>query len=101
MKRNVENVLNNKLFQGVRNDQLRHEFEFYDEKNEVRGIIDCLIIRDDRIDIVDFKLKNISNEEYIIQLNVYRSYIRQITDKPIRTYLLATMTGESEEIYEN
>lgn len=101
MKQNVENVLGNELFKDVKNDQLRHEFEFYDEKNEVRGIIDCLIIRDDRVDIVDFKLKNISKEEYVIQMSVYRSYIAQITDKPIRTYLLATMSGESEEVYGN
>lgn len=101
MRQNVENVLKNELFRDVKNDQLRHEFEFYDEKNEVHGIIDCLIVKETGIDIVDFKLKNISKEQYVTQMSVYRSYIAQITDKPIRTYLLATMTGESEEVYEN
>lgn len=97
----VERVLKNKIFENVKNDELKHEFTFYDSKNNVNGIIDCLIIKENYIAIVDFKLKNITEEAYASQLAVYRSYIKQITNKPIRTYLLAIISGELEEIHEN
>ena len=76
----------------------RHEYEFYDDINEVHGIIDCLIIKNDEIIIVDFKLKNLDDEQYIKQLHVYRDYIKSISDKPIRLYLVSALTGEEREI---
>jgi len=100
IKRCVDRVLNDELFFGVKNDDLRHEFEFFDETSGVNGVIDCLIIRKNRIDIVDFKLKNIDKKEYIERINSYRNYIRKLTALPIKAYLLAVTTGEKEEIHE-
>ncbi|HOZ02273.1 MAG TPA: UvrD-helicase domain-containing protein [Bacilli bacterium] len=98
LARCVSNVLNTSIFKNVKNENLRHEYEFYDEINEVHGIIDCLIIKNDEIIIVDFKLKNLDDEQYIKQLYVYRDYIKSISDKPIRLYLVSAMTGEEREI---
>lgn len=100
IKRCVDRVLNDELFFDVKNTDLRHEFEFFDEESGVNGVIDCLIIRKNRIDIVDFKLKNIDKKEYIEQINSYRNYIRKLTALPIKAYLLAVTTGEKEEIHE-
>ncbi len=98
LARCVLNVLNTSIFKNIKNDNLRHEYEFYDEINEVHGIIDCLIIKNDEIIIVDFKLKNLDDEQYIKQLHVYRDYIKSISDKPIRLYLISALTGEEREI---
>jgi len=98
LARCVSNVLNTSIFKNVRNENLRHEYEFFDEKNEVHGIIDCLIIKNDEIIIVDFKLKNLDDEQYIKQLHVYRDYVKSISDKPIRLYLVSALTGEEREI---
>ncbi len=98
LARCVSNVLRTSIFKNVKNENLRHEYEFYDDLNEVHGIIDCLIIKNDEIIIVDFKLKNIDDEQYIKQLHVYRDYIKNISDKPIRLYLVSALTGEEREI---
>ncbi len=100
LRKCVDRVLNDELFNGINNSNLRHEFEFFDEENGVNGIIDCLIIRQNQVDIVDFKLKNINKEEYIDQVNAYRNYISKLTSLPVRAYLLAVVTGEKEEVYE-
>ena len=98
MKRYVENVLKADNFTNVKNEDVLHEYSFYDEKNNVSGVIDCLIIRNDSIDIIDFKLKNIDDEKYVMQLHTYRDYIKQISDKNIHMYLIAAITGEVKEI---
>ena len=94
----VENVLNSELFKNVKNEQLLHEYSFFDEVNNIHGIIDCLIIKEDSITIVDFKLKNIDDEKYESQLKAYRDYISQISDKPIKMYLLSIIDGVSKEV---
>lgn len=97
-RRIANNVINSELFKGVSNDQVRHEFSYYDKENNVNGIIDCLIIKDNEIDIVDFKLKNIAEEDYDKQLRTYKSYISSISGKPIKMYLLAALSGEIREV---
>ena len=98
MKKYVYNVMNSPLFKGVNNEQVRHEYRFYDIDTGVQGYIDALIIKDNEIDIIDFKLKNIDDNEYDRQLRIYKSYINMITDKPIKMYLLAAITGEIREV---
>ena len=98
MRKYVYNVMNSSLFNNVKNSQVRHEYRFYDEDNGIQGYIDALIIKENEIDIVDFKLKNIDEIEYDKQLRVYKSYISKITDLPIRMYLLAALTGEVREV---
>ena len=97
-RRIANNVINSDLFKGVTNEQVRHEFSYYDKENNVNGVIDCLIIKDKEIDIVDFKLKNIAEEEYDKQLKTYKAYISSISDKEIKMYLLAALTGEVREV---
>lgn len=98
MKKYVYNVMNSSLFKGVSNKDVRHEFAFYDEESGIQGYIDALIIKENEIDIVDFKLKNIDDSEYDRQLRIYKSYIAKKTDKPVKMFLLAAITGEVREV---
>ena len=98
MKKYVSNVINAEIFKNLENSQVLHEYSFKDDENNVRGIIDCLIVKDDEIDIVDFKLKNLSEDAYDTQLRTYKKYIATLTDKPIKMYLLAALTGETREV---
>ncbi len=98
MRRYVNNVINSPLFKGIHNKDVRHEFPFYDEDSGVQGYIDALIIKDDEVNIIDFKLKHIDDEEYDKQLRTYKSYIKKITNKPIKMFLLAAITGEIREV---
>ena len=98
IRKYISNVVNSEIFKNVKNNQVLHEYSFFDEKNGVHGIIDCLVIKDDEIDIIDFKLKNIEDEKYVLQLHTYRDYISQISSLPIRMYLISAIKGEVKEI---
>lgn len=100
MRKYVYNVMNSSLFKDIDNNQVRHEYRFYDEENNIQGYIDALIIKEKEIDIVDFKLKNIDEEEYDKQLRVYKSYLSKKMSVPIKMYLLAAITGEIREVYD-
>ncbi len=93
------NSLKEKL--NITNDTLIYkEKEFYYEKDDVtyQGIIDLVLIDDNVIKIVDYKLKNIADEKYIEQLKVYYDYLKTIFTKKIETYLYSIMNDELREI---
>ena len=98
MRRYVNNVLNCGLFDGVKNEQVLHEYSFFDEEHNTNGIIDCMVVLDDEVRIIDFKLKNISDEKYNKQLNIYADYVKLITKKSLKLYLISAITGEVKEI---
>ena len=75
-----------------------HEFIYSDSKTEYHGIIDLLIEYEDHFKIIDYKLKNISDEEYIKQLKTYSDYIKTISNKKIYTYLYSIIDNKFEEI---
>ena len=98
IRKYVQNVKDSELFFDVTNDMVRHEFPFVDEVNHVTGYIDCLIIKEDEVDIIDFKLKHIDDSEYDKQLRTYKKYVSRFISKPIKMYLLAAATGEVREV---
>ena len=61
------------------------EYEYFDEEHH--GIIDLLIVYSDHIDIIDYKTKNIKDDEYDKQVRIYRDYINKISNLPVNLYL--------------
>ncbi len=76
------------------------EYEFiYNEDNEIKhGFIDLMLEYDDYINIIDYKTKNINDENYLKQLNGYKTYIEKISKKSVNTYLYSIMDETLEEI---
>ena len=52
----------------------------------------------DKIDIIDYKLNNIRDENYLKQLNGYKTYIETITNKEINIYLYSIISGNLEKL---
>lgn len=76
------------------------EYEFMDINNDIKyhGIIDLLLEYEDEFKIVDYKLKNIKDDEYLKQLNGYKNYIEKVSDKKVSIYLYSIITGVLEQI---
>ena len=76
------------------------EYEFiYEEDNIIkRGIIDLILEYEDHIDIVDYKMKNIDDEFYISQLNGYKIYIENISNKKVNIYLYSIVSDIYKKI---
>lgn len=68
------------------------EYEFIYE-NTI-GVIDLLLEYPNHYMIVDYKLKNISDDEYKKQIKGYKKYIEKITGKNVYTYLYSIIDNK-------
>ena len=96
----VEKFLNSSLLANIRDAKIykEHEFIYSDEFNEYHGIIDLMLEYENRIDIIDYKLNNIKDENYLKQLEGYRTYIKGISKKEINIYLYSIISETLEKL---
>ena len=81
------------LLHNVKNGKIYKEYAFYDNENEVNGIIDLMIEYEQYIDIIDYKSNNINDDEYVEQLRIYREFVSKSFKKDVNTYLYSLMKG--------
>ena len=93
IRNKVEKFLSNDLLKNISKANIYKEYEFIYNKdnNEYHGIIDLMLEYDNHIDIIDYKLKGITDENYIKQLNGYKEYIEKISNKEVSTYLYSIL----------
>lgn len=93
IKSKINKFLKNDLLKNIEKANIYKEYEFIYTKdnNEYHGIIDLMIEYSDHIDIIDYKLKGITDENYIKQLNGYKEYIENLTNKKVNTYLYSIL----------
>ena len=94
----IQGVLSLSLFEKAGEAKVYHEYAFYDEDNDLNGIIDLLLVYPDHIDLVDFKASNIEDEAYVKQLDSYSEYLKKVFNKPIKRYLLSIVGQTFKEI---
>ena len=82
----------------INNAKIYKEYEFIDSKNNTNGIIDLLLVYQDKVVIIDYKTKNIDDEKYNKQLEVYKDFVKQKYDLPIYTYLYSIVSSTSKEV---
>ena len=74
------------------------EFVYTKDSQEYHGIIDLMLEYEDEIKIVDYKLKNIDDEAYIKQLNVYYDYITSVSNKNVSLYLYSILDNRVKKV---
>lgn len=84
----------------IKNAKIYKEYEFitYIDNIEYHGIIDLILEFESHIDIIDYKLKGIDDDNYKIQLDIYKNYISSITNKKVNTYLYSIMDDKLQKI---
>lgn len=94
----LNKFLSTRIYEGAKD--IYKELEFYYQEDGVleHGIIDLLLVFDNHNIIIDYKLKNVSDEAYVNQLNGYKKYIESITNKKTTTYLYSIIDGSLTEI---
>lgn len=100
IRNKVQKFLNNDLLKNVKQSEIYHEYEFEYKKDntEYHGIIDLMLEYENNIDIIDFKLKNVSDENYVKQLNGYKNYIEEISNKNVNIYLYSIIDETMNQI---
>ena len=93
IKSKINKFLKNDLLKNIEKANIYKEYEFIYTKdnNEYHGIIDLMIEYSNHIDIIDYKLKGITDENYKKQLNGYKEYIENLTNKNVNTYLYSIL----------
>ena len=94
-KSKIEQLLNQEFMKNIHNSKIYREYEFIDQtdKEEKHGIIDLMIEEEDKIIIVDYKLKNIDKTSYKDQVKGYISYIKKQTTKEVTGYIYSLHDG--------
>ena len=100
VRNKITKFLNNDLLKNIKDSNIYHEYEFIYNKDNTKyhGIIDLMIEYKDHIDIIDYKLKDVTDEDYIKQLNGYKEYIGSISNKKVNTYLYSIIEENFKEI---
>ena len=85
----IKRFLENDLLKNIDKASVYKEYEFiYQDKGDTyHGIIDLMLVYDNYIDIIDYKLSNIDDPLYLNQLKGYKNYIERLVSKPVNTYL--------------
>ena len=79
--------------------EIYKEYEFiYTDEKEYHGIIDLLLIKEKENIIVDYKLKHTEDKEYLKQLQGYKKYIENITNKETKIYLYSILDEKFTKI---
>lgn len=97
-KKRIDKFLSNPLFKNMKDANVMHEYPFYDEEENVHGVIDLLVEHSDHIDIIDFKLSHVDDIAYEKQLGIYKTYISKITNKKINTFVTGILSGDIKKI---
>ena len=92
----VKRFLDNDLFNNLNDARILKEYEFIYEKdnNKYHGIIDLMLIYNNYVDIIDYKLSSIDDANYIKQLNGYKKYINEKTGLSVNAYLYSIEKNE-------
>lgn len=100
MKDSLKDILALDIFKNIKEAKTYHELEFYfkDNLDNYHGVIDLLVIYEDHIDIIDYKLSNLDSEEYKRQLSIYKKYVKSISNLDINLYLLSILKKEVKKI---
>jgi ATP-dependent helicase/nuclease subunit A len=94
----IANFIKTGIFKQAQHIYKEYEFMTYEDNELKHGIIDLLIIYQDKVKIVDYKLKNMQDEAYLKQLNGYKNYIEKITKLPTKIYLYSLIDGKLNEL---
>ena len=80
--------------------EIYQEVEFFDTQDnlEIHGIIDFFAILKDKVLLIDYKLKSVSDPVYVHQIKGYQRYLEKVTKLPVEAYLFSLVTGTTKEI---
>ena len=100
IKDKIIDFLNTELIKENIEGTFYPEYEFIDSKEHTHGIMDLVIEQENKMIIIDYKLKNIDDDAYDKQLNGYREFLKQKTKKDVDCYLYSIIDGIYREVKE-
>jgi len=97
-KQKVQKFIETGIFKEAINIYKEYEFIYEEDSSLYHGVIDLLLEFKDEYKIIDYKLKNIVDKDYLKQLNGYKKYINNMTNKKVSIYLYSILDENLEVI---
>ena len=99
-KDKIIKFLNLDIFNNINDAIIYKEYEFISCSDNIKkhGIIDLMIEYHDYIDIIDYKFRNIDDDNYISQLLGYKEFIMKKTKKNVNIYLYSIMENKLKNV---
>ena len=100
IKEKLQQFMSQPIMKNVGKAKVYQEYEFvYEEAGTTyHGIIDLMLEYPESIDIIDYKLKNITEESYQRQLNGYRKFIQSKTNKRVSLALYSILDNSMMKV---
>lgn len=93
----IQKIKETPFMKNIENKKIIREFEY--SFNDKIGIIDMILISDELIEVIDYKLTDINKNEYEEQIKSYTNYIKSLyKDKKVEAYLYSITTGKYRKI---
>lgn len=91
-KKLIDKLLTHDIFKDISKYKIFKEYQYFDEEENVNGIIDLLLVEKggDAI-IVDYKTSHIDDPAYVEQLKTYKRYVDRTFGVNAKAYLLSIM----------
>lgn len=89
------------LFEGTTNENVYREYAYIDEKTNQTFAIDFFILKSRKITLVDFKLVNINEESYDLQVKNYARYLQNTFKRPVEAYLVSIINLDYRKVVTN
>ena len=83
---------------GAGEARIYHEYQYYDTEHDSIASVDLLLVFPAKVIIVDFKLKNLTDDAYRRQLEFYAAGIGRLFGLSVETYLYSLLDGEIESV---
>ena len=98
VKKYILNFLNSDLVKKYKDYEEYHEYQYFDDELKSFGYIDLLLIGKDDFVIIDYKLKNLDDENYVRQLSNYYKTIKSKFNLEGKCYLYSLIDSKDKEI---
>ncbi|HOJ45389.1 MAG TPA: UvrD-helicase domain-containing protein [Bacilli bacterium] len=89
IKQAIEATLALPPFNQANSANVYQEYSYYNPVNGMTGTIDLMLEFIDEIRIIDLKTGSIEDVDYDRQLRTYANYIKTVSDKPLKLYLVS------------
>ncbi len=99
LTKKIQAFLGQPLLDQIQDAEIYKEYEFIDQKESTKhGIIDLLLVYENHADIIDYKLKQMTDMAYQKQLEGYRTYVESQTGKKTNIYLYSVLDEKFQKL---
>ncbi len=98
IRNKIKSFINSDILKDVGKAKVFKEYEFEDQKNLTKGVIDLFLKYEDHIVLIDYKTKNIDDLHYDEQIKIYYNFLKSKYNLKIDAYIYSIIDEKYRKI---